>query len=188
MATLLLFSRSVMSDFLQPHELQQARLPRPSLSPGVCSTSCPLSHPAILSSIAPFSSSFNLSQYQGIFPMSYLFELGGQRIGVSASASVLPVNIQDWFPLGLTGWISFSSRDSQESSPTPQFKSINSSKLCIHQSSNPHPLILSENCLLWFLFFTLVNLKIHKSFICPLPVFRLYTQLTPWKYVPNVHL
>ena len=61
--------------------------------------------------------------------LSEFFTLGGQRIGVSASASVLPVNIQDWFPLGLTGWISFSSRDSQESSPKPQFKSVNSSAL-----------------------------------------------------------
>ena len=109
MATLLLFSRSVMSDFLQPHELQQARLPCPSPSPRASSNSCPLSrwcHPTVLSSVFSFSSSFNLSQYQGIFPMSYLFELGGQRIGVSASASVLAMNIRDCFPLGLTGLIS----------------------------------------------------------------------------------
>ena len=109
MATLLLFSRSVMSDSLQPHELQQARLPCPSPSPRASSNSCPLSrwcHPTVSSSVFSFSSSFNLSQYQGIFPMSYLFESGGQRIGVSASASVLAVNIQDCFPLGLTGLIS----------------------------------------------------------------------------------
>ena len=109
MATLLLFSRSVMSDSLQPHELQQARLPCPSPSPRASSNSCPLSrwcHPTVSSSVFSFSSSFNLSQYQGIFPMSYLFESGGQRIGVSASASVLAVNIQDCFPLGWTGLIS----------------------------------------------------------------------------------
>ena len=65
----------------------------------------------------------------GSFPMSQLFTSGGQSIVLSASASVLPVNIQDWFPLGWTGWISLQSKDSQESSPTPQFKSINSSAL-----------------------------------------------------------
>ena len=94
----------------------------PSLSPGVCSNSCPLSqwyHPTISYSVAPLSS-FPAS---GSFPMSWLFPSGGQSIGVSASASVLPVNIQDWIPLGLV-WSPCSPRDSQESSPTPQFKSI----------------------------------------------------------------
>ena len=80
------------------------------------------SHP--LSS--PFHA-FNLSQHSAFFPLSQFFPSGGQSIGVSASAAVLPMNIQDWFPLRLTGWISFSARDSQESSPTPQFKSISSS-------------------------------------------------------------
>ena len=72
---------------------------------------------------SPFHPTFNLSQHQGFFPMSQ-FASGGQSIGVSASASVLPMNIQDWFPLGLTGLISLHLRDSQESSPMPQFKSI----------------------------------------------------------------
>ena len=94
--------------------------------PGVYSHSCPLSrwcHPAISSSVVPFSSC------PQSFPVSQLFASGGQSIGVSASASVLPMNIQDWSPLGWTGWISLLPRDSQESSPTPQFKSINSSAL-----------------------------------------------------------
>ena len=109
---LLLFSCSVMSDSLQLHGLQHARLPSPSPSPGACSSSCPLSrwcHPIISSSVVPFSclQSFPAS---GSFSMSQLFESGGQSIGASASASVLPMNIQDWFPLGLTGLISLQSK------------------------------------------------------------------------------
>ena len=74
---------------------------------------------------------FNLSQHQGLFLMSWLFASGGQSMGASASALVLPMNTQDWFPLGLTGLISLQSKDSQESSPTPWFKSINSSALSL---------------------------------------------------------
>ena len=97
------------------------------LSPGVCSNSCPLSqwcHPTISTSVVPFSclQSFPAS---GSFLMSHFFASGGQSIGVSASASVPPMNIQDWFPLGLVG-SPCSPRDSKGSSPTPQFKSINS--------------------------------------------------------------
>ena len=104
-------SCSVMSDSLWPHELQHARPPCPSPTPGVHSDSCPLSrwcHPAISSSVIPFSclQSFPAS---GSFPMSQLFAWGGQSIGASASASVLPVNIQDRSPLGRTGWISLQS-------------------------------------------------------------------------------
>ena len=96
------------------------------LSPGVCSNSCPLSwwcHPTISSSVS-FSSCPQSFPASGSFLMSWLFTSGGHSIGVSASASVLPENIQDWFPWGLTGLISL--RDSQESSPAPQFQSINS--------------------------------------------------------------
>ena len=103
------FSRSVMSDSLWPHGLQHARLPCPSPTPGVYSNSCPLSrwcHPTISSSFIPFSSCPQSFPASGSFPMSQLFTSGGQSIGVSASASVLPMNTQDWFPLGLTGWIS----------------------------------------------------------------------------------
>ena len=111
---------------LQSHGLQLTRLPCSSLSHGVCSNLCPLSQwccPTISSSVVPFFSSLQS------FQMSQLFASGGQSIGVSTSTSVLPMNIQDWFPLGLTGWSPCTPRDPQESSPTPQFKSINSSVL-----------------------------------------------------------
>ena len=103
-----MFGCSVMSNFLWPHGLQHARLSCPSLSPRVCSNSCPLSqwcHPTISSSVIPFSSCLHCFPASGSFPMSQLFTSGGRRIGVSALASVLPMNIQDWFPLGLTSVI-----------------------------------------------------------------------------------
>ena len=103
------FSRSVLSDSLQPHGLQHARLPCPSPTPRACSNWCPLSqwwHPTISSSVVPFSSCLQSFPALGSFPRSQFFPSGCQRIGVSASASVLPMNIQDWFPLGWTGWIS----------------------------------------------------------------------------------
>ena len=106
---MLLFSHSVVSDSLWPHELQHIMLPCPSLPPGVCSNSCPLSqwcHPTILSSVAPSPQALDLSQHQGLFQSSQLFTSGGQNIGALASTSVLPVNIQGWFPLQLTGLIS----------------------------------------------------------------------------------
>ena len=118
-----------MSDSLRPHGLQHARPPCPSPTPGACSNSCPSNqwcHPAISSSVVPFSSCLQSFPASGSFQMGQFFTSGGQSIGVSISASVLPMNIQDWFPLGWTGWIFLQSRDSQESSPTPQFKSINS--------------------------------------------------------------
>ena len=102
------FSRSVMSDSLRPHESQYARPPCPSPTPGVHSNSHPSSqwcHPAISSSIIPFSSCPQSLPASGSFPMSQLLEWGGQSIGVSASASVLLMNTQDWSPLGWTGWI-----------------------------------------------------------------------------------
>ena len=104
------FSCSVVSDSLRPHESQHARPPCPSPTPGVYSNPCPSSqwtHPAISSSVVPFSSCPQ-SPPSGSFPMSQLFTSGGQCI--SASASVLPMNILDWSPLGWTGWISFQSK------------------------------------------------------------------------------
>ena len=121
-----------MSDSLWLHGLHHARLPCHSPTPRAYSNSCPLSqwcHPTISSSVVPFSSCPQSFPASGSFQMSWLFALGGQSIGVSASALVLPMNIQDWFPLGWTGWILCSPKDSQESSPKPQFKSINSSVL-----------------------------------------------------------
>ena len=126
----LVVSQKVMSNSLQACELQHTRLPCSLLSPWVCSGSRPVmpsncvsdaiqpSHP-----VAPLSPTFNLYQHQS-FPMRRLFLSGDQNIGVSASASVLPMNMQRWFPLGLTDLISFPSKGFQMSSPAPQFKSI----------------------------------------------------------------
>ena len=125
------FSRPVMSDTLRPHESQHARPPCPSPTPGVYSNSCPWSwwcHPTISSSVIPFSypQSFPAS---GSFQISQLFVSGSQSIGVSASTSVLAMNTQDWSPLEWTLGSPCSPRESQEFSPTLQFKSINSSAL-----------------------------------------------------------
>ena len=121
--SLVQFSRSVVSDSLRPHESQHTRPPCPSPTPGVYPKPSPLSwwcHPAITSSIIPFSSWLQSFSASGSFQMSQLFISGGLSIGVSVSASVLSVNTQDWSPLGWTGWILL------QSSPTPQFKSISS--------------------------------------------------------------
>ena len=107
------FSHSATSDSLQPHGPQHARRPCPSPSPGVHPNPCPLSwwcHPAISSSVVPFSSCPQSLLASETFPMSQLFASGGQRIGSSALASVLPVNTQDWSPLEWTGWISLQSK------------------------------------------------------------------------------
>ena len=107
------FSYSVVSNSLQPHGLQHARFPCPSLTPRACSTSCPSSlwcHPIISSSVVPFSSCLQSFPASGSFPMSQFFASGGQSIGASASASVLPMNIQGWCPLGLTALISLQSK------------------------------------------------------------------------------
>ena len=108
------FSRSVVSDSLQPHESQPARPPYPSPTPGVHSNSCALNrwcHPANSSSVIPFSSCPQSLPASGSFPMSQLFTWGGHSTGVSASTSALPMNTQDWSPLGWTGWISLQSRE-----------------------------------------------------------------------------
>ena len=107
------FSRSVVSDSLRPHESQHARPSCLSPTPGVHSDSCPSSqwcHPTISSSVVPFSSCPQSFPASGSFQMSQLFTWGGQSIGVSALASVLPMNTQDWSPLGWTGWISLQSK------------------------------------------------------------------------------
>ena len=107
------FSRSVVSDSLWSHELQHARLPCPSPTPQACSNSCPSSwwcHSTILSSVIPFSFWLQSFPASGSFPMNQFFASGGQSIAVSVSAPVLPMNIQDCFPWGLTGWISLLSK------------------------------------------------------------------------------
>ena len=121
-----------MSDSLPPYELQHSRLPCPSSTPRAISNSCPLSrwcHLTISSSVVPFFSHLQSFPASGSFPMSQLFARGGQSIGVSALASFLPVNTQDWSPLGWTGWASSQSKGISKSSPTPQFKSVNFSVL-----------------------------------------------------------
>ena len=123
------FSRSVRSDSLRPHELQHARAPCPSPTPRVHSDSCPSSqwcHPAIASSVVPFFSCPQSLPAEESFPMSQLFTWGGQSTGVSALASFLPKKSQGWCP---SEW-----RDSQESSPTPHFKSIHSLALSLLHS------------------------------------------------------
>ena len=107
------FSHSVMFNSLRPHGLQYLRLPCPSPTPEAYSNSCPSSwwcHPTVSSSVIPFSSCLQSFPESGSFPMSWFFSWISQSIRVSASASVLPVNIQDWFPLGLTIWISLQSK------------------------------------------------------------------------------
>ena len=119
---------------LQPHGLQHARIPHPSPTPRTCSNSCHQvgdaiqpSHPLLYSSLPAFRVRVRVSA-SGSFPMNQFFKSGGQSTGVSASASVLPMNIQDWFTLGWTGLISLLSKALSRVSPTPQFKSIISIK------------------------------------------------------------
>ena len=130
------FSSSVMSDSLQPHRLQHTMPPCSSPTPGACSNSCPSSqsnwtyvHPTISTSVVPFYYHLQSFPSPGSFSVSQFFISGGQSIGVSVSASILPMNIQDRSSLGWTGWISLQSRGLSRVSPTPQFKSTNSSVL-----------------------------------------------------------
>ena len=123
------FSHSGMSDSLRPHGLQHARPSCPLSTPGACSNSCPLSpwcHPTISSLVVPFSSCLQSFPASGSFPKSQIFTSGGQSIGASASASVLPMNIQNWFPLGWTGWISLLSKGLSRVFSNTTVKSINS--------------------------------------------------------------
>ena len=137
------FSHSVMSNSLWPHGLQHTRPPCLSPTPRPCSNSCPLSqwcHPSISSSVIPFSSCLQSFPASGSFPVSHLFASGGQSIGVPASASVLSMNIQDWFPLGWTGWISLQPRGLSRvfSNTTVQKHQFFSTQLSL-QSQLSHP-------------------------------------------------
>ena len=132
-----------MSDSLRPHELQHARPPCPSPTPGVHPNPFPLSrwcHPTISSSVIPFSSCPQSFLASGSFPMSQLFASGGQLIGVSASTSVLPMNTQDWSPLGWTGWISLQSKGFSRvsSNTTVQKNQFFSTQLSLYSSSHIH--------------------------------------------------
>ena len=137
------FSRSVVSHSLRPHESQHARPPCPSSTPGVHSNSCPSSwwcHPAISSSVVPFSSCPQSLPASGSFPMRQLFAWGGQSIGVSALASLLPMNTQDWSPLGWTGWISLQSKGLSRvfSNTTVQKHQFFSAQLSSQSNSHIH--------------------------------------------------
>ena len=142
------FSHSVVSDSLWPHGLQQhARLPCPSPTPGVCSNSCPSSQwcrPTISSSVIPFSSRLQSFPASGSFPVSQFFASGGQSIGVSASASVLPMNIQDWVPLGWTCWLSLQSKGPSRvfSNTTVQKHQFSGAQLSLWSNSHIHTWLL----------------------------------------------
>ena len=141
--SLVQFSLSVVSNSLQPHELQHARPPCSSPTPRVHPNSRPSSqwcHPAISSSAVPFSSCPQFLPASGSFRMSQLFAWGGQSIGVSASASVLPMNTQDWSPLEWTGWISFQSKGLSRvfSNTTVQKHQFFSAKLSLQSNSHIH--------------------------------------------------
>ena len=144
---LLLFSRSVVSDYLRSHEWQHARLPYLSLSPRVCSNSCPLSqwcHQTLSSAIAPFCpQSFPAS---GSIPMSRLFVSGDQNIRASVSASALPVNIQGWCPLGLIGLISLLSKGLSRvfSSTTVWKHPFCGAQLSLWSNSHMHTCLLAK--------------------------------------------
>ena len=137
------FSCSVVSNSFRPHSLQHASLSCPSPTPVTWSNSYPLNwwyHSTISSSVVPFSSCLQSFTASGSFLMNQFFASGGQSIGASASASVFLMNIQDWFPLDCLVWLPGSPMDSQESSPTPQFKSINSSALSFLYSPTLTPI------------------------------------------------
>ena len=142
------FSRSVVSDSLWPHGLQHTRPPCPSPTPKVYSNSCLLSRwccTTISSSVVPFSSCLQFFPASGSFPKSQFFASGGQSIGVSAS-SVLPMNFQNWFPLGWTGWISLQSKGLSRvfSITTVQKHQFFSAQLSLWSNSHIHTWLLEK--------------------------------------------
>ena len=143
------FSRSVVSNSLRPHEPQHASPPCPSPTPGVHPNPCPLSrwcHPTISFSLIPFSSCPQSFPASGSFPMSQLFASGGQSIGVSALTSVLPMNTQDWSPLGWTGWISLQSKGLSRvfSNATVQKHQFFRAQLSLWSNSHIHTWLLEK--------------------------------------------
>ena len=143
------FSHSVLPDVLQPHGLQRARLPCASPTPGAYSNSCLSNrwcHPTISSSVIPFSSCLQSFPASGSFQISQFFVSGGQSIRVSASTSILPKNIQDWFPLGLTGWISLQSKGLSRvfSNTTLQKYQFFDTQLSLWSNSHIHTWLLGK--------------------------------------------
>ena len=152
---LFLFSCSVMSNSLRPHGLQHAKLPCPSPIPGLYSNSCPLSqwcHPTVSSSVIPFSFCLQSFPTLGSFQMGQFFASGGQSIRVSASASVLPMNIQDWFPLGWTGWISLQSKGLSRVFSSTTGSVLQLSAFFIVQLSHPYMMTGKTIALTWWTF------------------------------------
>ena len=146
-----------MSNSLWTHEPQHTRPPCPSPTPGVYPNPCPLSqwyHPAILFSVIPFSSYPQSFQASGSFPVSQLFTSGGQSIGVSVSTSVLPMNTQDWSPLGWTGWISLQSKGLSRvfSNTTLQKHQFFGAQLSLQSNSHIHTWPLENHSLDWWTF------------------------------------
>ena len=146
---LLMFSCLIVSDSLQPQGVQHARLPCPSASPRACSNSCPLRwwcHLTISSSDVPFSSCLQSFPASGSFLMSQLFASGGQSIGASALVSVLPMNIQEWFPLGFTGVISLHSNGLSRvfSNTTAQKHQFFSAQPSLWSNSHIHTWLLEK--------------------------------------------
>ena len=142
-------SRSIMFNSLRPHGLQHARLPCPSPTPRACSNSCPLSpwcHATISSSVVPFSSCLQSFPASGSFLISQFFASGGQSIGALASASVLPMNIQGWFPLGLTSFISLQSKGLSRvfSNTTVQKHPFFGTQLSLWSNSHIHTWLLEK--------------------------------------------
>ena len=137
-----------MSDSLQPNEPHHTRPPCPSSTPGVHTNPCPLSrwcHPTISSFVVPFSSGLQSFPSSGPIPMSQFFALSGQSIGVSASAYDLPMNIQDWFPLRSTGWISLQSKGlSRVFNTTVQKHQFFGAQLSLYSNSHIHTWLLEE--------------------------------------------
>ena len=143
------FSCSVVCNSLQPHILQHARAPCPSPNPRVYPNSCPSSrwcHPTISSSVIPFSSCPQSFPASGSFQMRQLFTSGGQSIGVSASTSVLPMNTQDWSPLGWTGWISLQSKGLSRvfSNTTVQKHQFICTQLSLYSNYHIHTWLMEE--------------------------------------------
>ena len=143
------FSNSVVSDSLLPHGLQHTRLPCPSPTPGAYSNWCPSNwwcHPTVSSSVVLFSSYLQSFPASGSFPMSHFFASGGQSIGVSASASVLLMNIQDWYPVGCTGWISlqFKGLSRVFSNTTVQKHHFFGAQLSLWSNSHIHTWLLEK--------------------------------------------
>ena len=143
------FSRSILSDSLRPHGLQHARPPCPSPTPRGYPNSCPWTqwcHPTISSAVVPFYACPQSFPASRSFQMSQLFTSGGQSIGASASASVLQMNIQDWFPLGWTGWISLQSKGLSRvsSNTTVQKHQFFSAQLSLYSNSHIHTWLLEK--------------------------------------------